>query len=144
MATYGIAVKVDSKNVLKRLANIEKKIEKTGTVDMKTEALWARDQLILNTPKRTGETASAIGITKEAHSKGYSEIGVGMRFIPYGQHNNPSSWKNSRTKNLLDYMMESPRAFRHFRSGNIPVMRNVPIMAIERFKKRVRINFKTI
>ncbi len=150
-----MTIHVDDKEVKRRLKRLEKTIAKTGKSTLPQVMRWARDKIILATPKETGDTARAIGITKEVHSKGKDELVLGMKYIPYGSENRPGSWTRNST-NLLDFMMHSTRAVTGFypygnkRTGlvtfskDVKVMRNVPIQAIEKFKKRVKTNFKNI
>jgi hypothetical protein len=149
-----LTVSVDSKNVQKRLSNLERAIDKTGKATVPQTARWIRDKIITRMPKDTGNTAKSIGIKKETHTKGKDEVIVGLRFIPYGS-GGMESWKKG-SKNLVDFMFNSPMAVTGFYpygnrnaglvtfSKDVRSMRNVPFEAKEKFGHLIRRNFKDI
>ena len=147
-------VRVDDKNVLRRLNSVSKKLQKVGLKSTKDVGRWTRDQLILRMPKESSDTAKSIGIVKEVHQKEQDQVVVGLRYIPYGSKNSPKSWKGKKTSNLFDFMMNSPMAVTGFYpygnrgaglvtfSKDVQKMRSVPLEAADKFRKRVIIETK--
>lgn len=148
-------VSIDDKDAIRRISSMERRARKIGHRSTKDVGRWTRDQLILRTPKDTGDTARSIGIIKESHRKDADEVEVGMRYLPYGSRDDANSWKKD-SNNLFDFMMNSPMAVTGFypygnRGGrlvhfskDVTKMRSVPLEAADKFRKRVIINTREI
>ncbi len=129
-----ISIRVDDRNVKRRLNRLEKSIKKGSRTSAARVGRWTRDNIKLNMPMKTGESRRSIisVIRKDVEEKTIAV--VTQSYIP---HPDKLPWKG-KIFNLPRWMFESPRALKHrWRSGSISKMRRVPIMAGKRFVQEV-------
>jgi hypothetical protein len=134
-----ISLKVDTRNITRRLRRIEQGFTKTGYASTEEAGKYIRDAIKLYMPKDTGESARSIIYSTKVHKRGRDEVVIRRGFDPHPDRIGERGYRN-KWFNLPRWMFESPNAIEHFEdsSGSIPKMREAPALYGRVFNVKVR------
>lgn len=133
--TIRVDVKVDDKNVLRRLRNLERRIKKNRVASVDDAGRFTRDMLKYYMPKNTGDSASSIRVLKHTNNKKESMLIVGQAFMPHPEKKWRGEWFN-----IPRYVKYGRISGMRFRTGSVRDFRNVPKETFKRFRNRIRFN----
>lgn len=130
--------------VNKRLVRLERKLDENGKATTEDIAKLTKDYILRYIPRKTGESADSISYASKETRKGYSSVTVGVIRIPH-EKTRPGGmiWRNT-IFNIPRWMFTSNKAFGHFRTGNVAVMRNVVPEMTQRFFRQINLDVAKI
>jgi hypothetical protein len=132
----GIRVSIDSRNLKRRMNAIQRKLDKNGTLAVRDIARWGRDQIILEMPRDTGESAKSIVAIERVNTKGYHEAVITRRGQPHPTKEYDGQWFNLPRWILVDGNYKT--VWRGSPSiAKLEKAREVPSKLQKEFKRRV-------
>jgi hypothetical protein len=134
-----IDVRVDDKNVKRRLNNLQKAIDSGVPADLNMAGRKLRDLVKLDMPKDTGSSAQSI-IVSRRDFKGSKALLLTQSFKPHPE----KSW-NGAWFNIPRWMFRAStsKVVKHYvKSGNVAQMRKAPSMVFKEFKTKIVSRFK--
>lgn len=131
-----IHVTVDDRNLKRRLARIDKKLDSGMKLSVSDTGRWARDAIKTFIPKQSRQSEQSIIYKVEVMTPDIKEAVIGISRNP---RPHPEKTWNGEWFNLPRWMFDSPKAInRKWHSGNITSMRAVPGYATVVFGNAVR------
>jgi hypothetical protein len=134
-----ISVSVDDRNLLRRLARVQKKLDETGKLSVEEVARHGRDLIQDRMPKKTGDSAESIGYTVLVNAPGNHIAQILQISEPH-----PGKEWHDEWFNIPLWMFTSDKAIAHYArsNGDIIGLRNVINELRIEFGEEVKIKFK--
>lgn len=139
---YSLTVKVDDKNLKRRLRKILNKIDDIGKLSVNEIGKFGRDQIQMYMPKDTGDSARSINYTILVNRKGYHEVRIEQVTMPHGDRVGVRGYKGEWFNiPLWMFTGNESRVIEHYSrsNGSIIAMRGVKDTLRKEFKRKVEV-----
>lgn len=136
-----IDVRVDTKNLKRRMNKIKRDIDKAGKATVEQIAQLGKEQIVFYMPKDTTKSARSMAWKVSVNKNGYHSAKIYQGFVP---HPNKDPWKGKEF-NTVRWMFTSERAkYHNWHNGNILKMREVPANLRKEFRRKVDLSIQKI